>query len=150
MRTPQASGSYSIPIVVRQVYGTSVVDVGTYAIAIEVRGIDTQLARAIADVQAMTLATATDRNARDAAVGKLQEAQARIAAGAYEDALLRLVEAVDQLDRIAGANVAPHQIAIDGVMQEVARRWWSALPPCPATTLCRSWTCKPTTTSPGT
>jgi hypothetical protein len=138
VRTAEASGSYAIAVEVKQMYGAAVIPLGTYNIAIEVRGLDSQLAGAIAALQAAAPATSSERTARDAAVGKLQEAQARIGQLAYEDAILRLVEATDLLDRIPSVNFSAQQTAIDRVLQEVERRWWNALPACPATPMCRS------------
>ena len=67
----------------------------------------------------------------------LQQTQAAIGQAQYESALGILIDAVKELDAIASVTLAAQQVTIDRVMQEAGRRWYVALPPCPATPACR-------------
>lgn len=129
VRAPQTSGTYTIPIEVRQVQGPILVLLGTHPITVEVHATDIQFPALMNALQTLTLASAQDRNARDAAVGLLQVAQARIAAGAFEEAIARMIEAVAVLGRIDDASVMEHRGAIDRVMQEIQARWWQTVSP---------------------
>lgn len=138
VKTPETSGRYSIPIVVQQVYGTSVMPLGAYTIAIEVKGIDTQLTKLIGDLNALALTAKGETQARDAAVAKLNVARIRIGEANYEDAIHALIGGVDDLDNIISIDMKVHQATVGNVIKEVEWRWWSALLPCPATPPCRS------------
>lgn len=131
LRIPEASGTYKLPVAVKQVYGGSTVDVGAYDLTVVVKAIDTEMAATISALKALSLATARDREARDAAVEKLQEAQTAIATARWEDAIEKLLDAAGKLDDIAGTTVSANIGAIDRLLQEVERRWWSVLAPCP-------------------
>ncbi len=138
VRTPDASGTYSISALVTQTYGSTTVTVGTYPIAITVSGLDTQLAGVIASLQALALTASADQKARDNALAKLQQAQSQIAAANWEGAIATLIDVNNQLDGVTGVNVLSYEAAIDNVLKEVERVWWSALPACPAAPLCRT------------
>jgi hypothetical protein len=137
VRTPDASGTYSMPIVVTQTYGTSTAQVGTYPIAVIVKGLDTALPQVISALQALALSSAHgERSARDAAVASLQAAQADIGQARWEDAISQLVDAAEDLDSIASVDVSAYRASAGNVMKEVERRWWASLPACPSASPC--------------
>jgi len=136
VRTPDLAGSYSIPIVVQQTYGSSTVQVATQAVAIEVRDANSTLAGLVSNLQALTL-TSADSAARNRTITYLQSAQSAMAAANWTGAITELLSAVDAIDGIGSVDVSAYQKTIDGVLKEAQRRWWSALPACPATPNCR-------------
>jgi hypothetical protein len=139
LRVPQASGTYVTPVSVSQSYAGSTVAVGTYELKVVVKGADTEMAATIAALQALALTAENDRSARDEAVKKLQEAQKAVATASWEDAIGKLLEAIEKLDGVAGANVSAQRTAIDRLLQEIERTWWSGLPACPvASGSCRA------------
>jgi sugar lactone lactonase YvrE len=137
VRTPDASGSYAIPLVVKQVYAGTSVQLATPSIPIEVRALDATLPAVIAQLQALPGLTASERNARDRAVSSLFAAQAAINGTRWAEAIADLVDAVDLVNGISSVPTAAYQAAIDNVLKEAERRWWSALPPCPSASPCR-------------
>lgn len=137
VRTPSASGSYAIAMVVDQLYGSSAVQLATPSMDVEVRAIDTVLPGVIAQLGSLGL-TSSEKNARDAAIFALNAAQSALNAGQWDSAIADLVAAVDKLDAITSVPIASYQAAIDNVMKQAEQLWCAALPPCPGTSPCRT------------
>ncbi|HET7596127.1 MAG TPA: hypothetical protein VFK15_04290, partial [Burkholderiales bacterium] len=135
VRLPAASGSYAIDLALTQFYGATSIADGSASVPIAVQGLDTALPALIAQLQALAL-SASEANARNAAVASLQAAQASIAVASWEQAIDQLVNAVTNLRSVSSIDVAQQQAGIDGVLKEVEQRWWSALPACPAAPPC--------------
>lgn len=124
LRAPEASGTYSVPVAIRQGYASTFVNVGTYPIAIVVKGLDTELGKLKADLQALSLAASKDRSARDNAVALLAAAQTQVSQARWEDAIGSLVDATGKISEIGGVDAGPYRAAGGNLVKEVERRWW--------------------------
>ena len=138
VRAPTASGTYSIALALTQIYGSTSVPDGTATIPVVVKGLDAGLPALIAQLQALSLSSGSDRSARDGTVAKLQSARTDINTARWEDAIDDLVDAIGKLDSIRAVDTKPYQASIDNAIREVEERWWAALPACPASAPCRT------------
>ena len=139
VRTPDVSGTYSLPIVVTQTYGSSSVQIGTFPIAVVVQGLDTALPQVIAAVQALSLPSAGgEANSRNQAVAALQSAQTAIGQARWEDAIASLNGAANDLDAISSIDTSGSRVVVDDVMKQIEERWWASLPVCPSASPCRT------------
>ena len=139
LRVAETSGTYAIPVTVTQETNGQTVTIGGASLEIIVTGFGTELPQVISQLQAATILSAPERAARDSAVVKLQAAQTSLAAAAWESAMSSLIDAAALVRGIGSVDLSAQAIAIDRVLQEAERRWWSALPACPVTAgLCRN------------
>ena len=140
VRLPQVSGTYAIPIVVEQLYGSSAITLSSQVLAIEVRAAAGALSGTVIGLRALALTVHAETKARDDAVALLESAQALGAQARHEEALAALLAAAVTLDAVTSVPVRDAQAAIDLAAKEVSARWWSALPACaaPASLPCRT------------
>jgi hypothetical protein len=138
VRAPTASGNYSIALALTQIYGSTSAPDGTATIPVVVSGLDASLPALIAQLQALSLSSGSDRSARDGTVAKLQAARSDLNAARWESAIDDLVDAIDKLDNIRAVDTKAYQRTIDNVIKEAEERWWAALPACPASAPCRT------------
>jgi prenyltransferase beta subunit len=138
LRAPLVSGTYAGSIAVDQTYNATSMHIGDTPFSFIVKGADQTLPQVIAELQAATPAAQQERQARDRAVADLQTAQSEIAQAQYANAIGALLTALGELAKVTSVNLAPQQVEIDAVIEEVALRWYAALPVCPATPDCRN------------
>lgn len=136
---PEAAGTYTGGIVVSQLVNgvKRVIEPSPTPIVVEVSTVASVMPAVIAELQTLTLTVTSQSQARDRAVTALQQAQAAIGASENGAAIPLLIEAVNHLDAVTEVSTRTQQTSIDWILNEVAGRWYRALPVCPATPHCR-------------
>lgn len=131
VRAAQAAGPYALSVTIYRVEGATTVMTGTRSLIVDVVGLESGTAQLVASLNALTLASASERSARDAAATAVLTAQAKASAGNFESALSQYVSAVASLKAITSVPVAEHRSAVDLLMEAVRRLWCRASLGCP-------------------
>lgn len=128
LRVPQASGSHTLASEVASLWNGQVKPYGSYPLTLNVASameltVTNQL---INELKALSFAASRDREARDQAVKALQDAIAKTAQGKNDDAIEKLLDAVDKLRRIGGKDMSTYRLAIDRWLRELELEWLNA------------------------
>lgn len=128
LRTPQASGAYTLTTTVDSLWNGQVKPYGSYPLAINVASAMelTATSRLIDDLKALAFTSSKEREARDQAVKALQDAIAKTAQGKNESAIQSLLDAIDKLRRITGRDMSTYRLAVDRWLQELELEWLDA------------------------
>jgi hypothetical protein len=128
LRAPQTSGGHTLTTTVNSIQNGQSKPYGSYPLALNVasaleRTATTQL---ITDLKALSFTNSKDREARDQAVKALQSALDKTAQGKNEDAIGKLLDAVDKLRRIGSRDMSAYRLAVDRWLQEIELEWLDA------------------------
>jgi hypothetical protein len=137
MTAPSQAGTYDGTVTLRQSYGGTAHSLATRPIEVVVTRLEDAIPAVRAELQALVLAATAERQARDRAAAALTQAQSQVAQAQHDAAIATLIDAVAELAHIDSVSTAAQQMSIDLILREVARRWYLALPQCPAPGTCR-------------
>jgi len=127
IRLPATSGDTSAQAAVETIKNGQATPYNTCSLALSVTDAGTVNAQVVADLQGLSLPS-PERSHRDRAVAHLQLAQAKLGASRYEDAIDELLEAIEDLMKIASIGTSAYRLSVDRLLDEVSYRWWLALP----------------------
>ena len=125
MRLPSLSGTWALPVTVDSIRNGKSKRYGEYSFSWTVTGSDRLLTQIANDLKLLVL-NREDREARDKAVLKLQQAATFIAHQRYAEAMEALLEAVDRLHDIHSVDVGSYRLNVDRLLQETAWNWLRA------------------------
>jgi sugar lactone lactonase YvrE len=123
VRTPQATGSYSISFVLSRIENTQTTAIGTTTLAFPVTVLADESSQAVSTLNTLPLTLTAERTARDTAASDVLAAQTKAGQGMYEEALDTYLDAGDLLQAITSVPTATSRAAIDQLLQEASRDW---------------------------
>jgi hypothetical protein len=126
LRLPPLSGSHVLPVTVDSIRNGTSKRYGEYSYSWTVTASDPLLGQVAGDLQLLVLNDAEERQARDKAVSKLQQASTFIARKQYAEAMDALLEAVDKLRKIRSVDVGVYRLSLDRLLQETGWNWLRA------------------------
>jgi hypothetical protein len=126
MRLPLLTGTYVLPVTVDSIRNGKSKRYGEYSFSWTVAGSDRLLGQVASDLQLLVLNDGEEREARDKAVVKLQQATSLIGQMKYAEALDALLDAVDRLHKIRSVDVSSYRLSLDRLLQEVGWNWLRA------------------------
>jgi len=126
LRLPANTGSLTSNISIDSARNDLVTPFGT-SLTLTVEAADTVAPRVAGELAALAV-SASEKSDRDHAVSSIQAAQASMAAGAYEQAIGQLLNAVERLLRITSVDVRAQRVQVGRMLQEAQVRWFLAQP----------------------
>lgn len=121
VRAPTADSTAAITTTLARVIGAVVTPIGSTTTALPVRTYVTGSASVRAQVAALAPTQNAERQARDRALGDLDSAASKRAAGAYQAAIYALLDALNELDRITSVPTQAAQLGVDDLLKTISR-----------------------------
>lgn len=121
VRAPTTDSTAAITTALARVIGASDTPIGSTTTALPVRTYVTGSASVRAQVAALAPTQNAERQARDRALGDLDAAASKRAAGAYQAAIYALLDALNELDRITSVPTQAAQLGVDDLLRTISR-----------------------------
>ena len=128
LRLSAASANNTASIAIDSIRNGVAAPYGSFDATLGVESADTVAPRLGTELAAPNLAN-SDKSDRDHAITSVLAAQRSLAAGAYEEAIGRLIDVAERLLKITSANVSAQRVEVDRLLQEAQVRWFIAQPP---------------------
>ncbi len=127
LRLSAASANNTASIAINSIRNGVAAPYGSFEVTLSVESADTVAPRLGAELAALNLAN-SDKSDRDHAITGVLAAQSSLAAGAYEQAIGRLINVAGRLLKITSADVSAQRVEVDRLLQEAQMRWYLAQP----------------------
>jgi hypothetical protein len=123
LRLPEADGSYTATLAIDSIRNGITTPYGSFDLALNIETAEAIAPRVSAELAALNIPLASERNDRDVAVSSIQAAQSALAAADYETAIAQLITAAERLLKVTSANVAPQRADAARILQQAQIRW---------------------------
>jgi hypothetical protein len=127
LRLSAASANNTASIAIDSIRNGVAAPYGSFGVTLSVESADIVAPRLGVELAALNLAN-SDKSDRDHAIAGVLAAQSSLAAGAYEQAIGRLINVAGRLLKITSGDVSAQRVEVDRLLQEAQMRWYLAQP----------------------